>query len=171
MDTLDALPGTATNRLGRWFYRLDENSPFQDLSSRTCAEWIRQQFNVQRPLTLPACPCQFNQATLDKRFFVDYNGTLATRNNGTICAYSIPAVTSRWSQQCCYKDIPGRGKVLFRGPPEGGSPFLIPFTGAPGLSDFEGRDACCNTSSLCSFYYLLRPSRSCSGYMLRRRGE
>lgn len=171
MDTLDALPGTATNRLGRWFYRLDENSPFQDLSSRTCAEWMRQPFNVQRLLALPACPCQFNQATLDKRFFVDYNGTLATRNNGTICAYSIPAVTSRWSQQCCYTDIPGGGKVLSLGPPEGGSPVLIPFPGAPGLSDFEGRDACCNTSSLCPFYYRLRPSRNCLGYMLRRRGE
>lgn len=171
MDTLDALPGTATNRLGRWFYRLDENTPFQDLSRRTCSEWIRQQFNVRRPTTLPACPCRYNQATLDKRFFVDYNGTVAIRNNGTICAYSIPTVASRWAQQCCYKDISGGGKVLSRGPPEGGSPFLIPLPGAPGISDFEGRDACCNTSSFCSLYYQLRPSRSCSGYILRRRGE
>ena len=167
IDMIDQRLGSA-NEFGIWHNRLDAN-PILDLPGKKCYDWYRQQANVRIP-QLPPCPCTFNQATLDKRFFVDYSGTVAIRSNQTICAYSIPVIISRWVQQCCYTDSPGGGKVLVLGPREGGGPFLIGLQGSPGISDLKAHDYCCN-SSLCALYYQRRPSRNCNGFSLRRRGK
>jgi len=164
---IDQRNGNA-NQPGVWFLRLDAN-PVLGSPGRNCYNWYRQQANVRIPQLTP-CPCTFNQATLDKRFFVDYNRTVSFRSNQTICAYSIPVIISRWVQQCCYTDSPGGGKVLAQGPREGGGPFLIGLQGFPGISDLRAHDYCCN-SSLCALYYQRRPSRNCSGFSLRRRGK
>lgn len=165
MDMIDQQLGS-TNRTGVWFFRLDVN-PVLDLPAKRCYDWYKQQANVTIP-TLPPCPCQFNQAVLDKRFFVDYSKKWAVRSNQTVCAY--PLVTSGWVQQCCYTEIPGSGKLLALGVPEGGSPFLIKQIGYPGITELQARDYCCR-SSLCGLYYRLRPSQTCAGYTLRQRGK
>ena len=167
MDMIDQQNGTAS-QTGMWFFRLDAN-PVVDVPVKKCHDWYKQQVNVSIP-RLPPCPCTFNQATLDKRFFVDYSKTMAIRSNRTICAYSAPLLTNHWVQQCCYTDSPGGAKVLVLGPPEGGGPFLVRRFGLPGIADVQAHDYCCN-SSLCALYYRRRPSRNCSGFSLRHRGK
>ena len=167
VDNLDQRVGNR-NEAGKWFFRLDVN-PVLDLPSKKCSEWFNKQAGITIPVLTP-CPCQFNQATLDKRFYVDYNRTLAKRSNDTICAYSIPLVTSRWVQQCCYTEEAGGGWRPVYGPTQGGSPFLIPLAGLPGISDLQAHEYCCQTP-LCNLFYQRRPSRDCTGYTLRRRGK
>lgn len=101
---------------------------------------------------------------------MDYNQIIAGRSNLTTCAYSLPYLTSRWAQQCCYTDRAGVGRVLTTGQPESGSPFLVGIQGLPIITDLEAQAYCCN-SSLCALYYQRRPSDTCSGYNSRRRGK
>ena len=168
VDNLDQRIGN-TNEAGKWFFRLDVN-PVLGLPGKKCYEWLNNQAGIRIPVSLPPCPCQFNQATLDKRFYVDINRTLAKRSNNTICAYSLPLATSRWVQQCCYTEVAGGGRLPAYGQPEGGSPFLIPLVGLPGISDLQAHEYCCRTP-LCNLFYQRRPSRDCTGYSLRRRGK
>lgn len=157
-----------TNLTGVWFFRLEMNS-ILSLAGKKCNEWSRQRTGRISP-TLPPCPCLFGQATLDKRYFVDYNQTVSKRGNGTICAYSLLSGSRRWVQQCCYTELPSGGKVLSSSPPESGGPYLIALPGSPLISDADGHEFCCS-SSQCPLYYSLRPPRSCFGYTLRRRGK
>lgn len=166
-DTIDQRLGNS-NRHGVWFFRLDI-SPVLDLPAKKCYTWLRQQGLIRVPQLRP-CPCTFNQAIADKYFFVDYNQIIAGRSNLTTCAYSLPYLTSRWAQQCCYTDRAGVGKVLTTGQPESGSPFLVGIQGLPIITDLEAHAYCCN-SSLCALYYQRRPSDTCSGYNSRRRGK
>lgn len=163
IHTIDQRIGNS-NVPGVWHFRL-ENNPILDLPSKKCNDWVRQQRTVTIP-PLTECPCQFNQAVLDKRYLIDYDRKLVERSNTTICAYSIPVAGSRWVQLCCYTS----GGVLSVGPKEGGGPFLLPSSFVPGISDAEGHKYCCN-SSQCGSYYQHRPSDVCSDYVLRRRGK
>ena len=165
-DTVDERLGN-TNRHGVWFFRLD-NSSVLDLPAKKCYTWVRQQGLLKVPQMRP-CPCTFDQAVADKIFYVDYGQKIAGRSSQTICAYSLPYLVSRWAQQCCYTELPGVGRILTLGQPEGGSPFLIGVPDLPLISDLEAHDYCCN-SSLCALYYQRRPSDTCSGYNSRRRG-
>ena len=166
-DTIDERLGN-TNRRGVWFFRLDNNTVL-DLPAKKCYTWRRLQGGITVPELRP-CPCTLNQAVADKKFYVDYGQKIARRSNQTICAYSLLSLVSRWAQQCCYTEVPGAGRVLTLGQPEGGSPFLIGVPGFPLISDVEAREFCCN-SSLCGLYYQLRPSDDCSGYNSRRSGK
>lgn len=166
IQRIDQLIGNS-NRPGVWFFRLERN-PILSLAGKKCNEWSGQPTSAIIPTLLP-CPCRFSQAAQDKRFYVDYSQTVSKRSNGTVCAYSFPSTSNRWVQQCCYTDIPGVGKVLTLGPPEGGGPFLTVLPGFPEISDSDGHEFCCS-SSQCSLYYSRRPSRDCTGYRLRRRG-
>ena len=167
IQNVDQMMGN-TNLTGVWFFRLERNAILSS-AGKKCNEWFRQQNRVTIP-ALPPCPCLFGQATLDKRYFVDYNQTVSKRGNGTICAYSVPSRWSRWVQQCCYTDLPSGGKVLSLSPPESGGAYLIAPPVSPLISDADGHEFCCS-SSQCSLYYSRRPSRSCIGYTLRRRGK
>lgn len=167
IQNIDEMMGN-TNLTGVWFFRLEMNSILSS-AGKKCNEWSRQRTGRISP-TLPPCPCLFGQATLDKRYFVDYNQTVSKRGNGTICAYSLPSGSRRWVQQCCYTDLPSGGKVLSLSPPESGGPYLIALPGSPLISDADGHEFCCS-SSQCSLYYSLRRPRSCIGYTLRRRGK
>lgn len=167
-DTVDQRLGN-TNRHGVWFFRLDNNTAL-DLPAKKCYTWSRQQGIIIAPEIRP-CPCTFNQAVADKQFYVDYGQKIAWRSSQTICAYSLPSLVSRWAQQCCYTQVPGAGRVLTLGQPEGGSPFLIGVPGLPLISDVEAHQYCCNSSSLCGLYYQRRPSDDCSEYNTRRSGK
>ncbi|XP_078352256.1 mucin-like protein, partial [Oculina patagonica] len=166
-DTVDERLGN-TNRHGVWFFRSDI-SPVLDLPAKKCYTWFRQQAQVSVPQVQPSCPCTFNQAIADKRFFVDYNQRIAGRNNLTICAYSVPFTASRWAQQCCYTLRPGVGRVLTLGQTQGGTGYLIGVPGIPIITDLEAHGYCCN-SSLCALYYQRRQSDDCDDYVPRRRG-
>lgn len=144
-------------------------NPVLDLPAKKCYTWTRQQANIRVPRIRP-CPCTFDQAIADKNFYVDYNQKIAGRGNLTTCAYSVPYITSRWAQQCCYTERPGAGRVLAIGQPEGGTPFLIGISGLPIITDLEAHQFCCS-SSLCARYYQLRPSDTCSRYDNRREGR
>ena len=167
-DAVDERPGN-TNRHGVWFFRLD-NSSVLDLPAKKCYTWIRQQGVISAPELRP-CPCTFNQAVADKRFYVDYGQKIAGRSSLTICAYSLPYLVSRWVQQCCYTELPGVGRVLTLGQREAGSPFLLGVNNLPLISDVEAHHYCCNSSSLCGLYYQRRPSDDCSEYNSRRSGK
>ena len=154
---IDEIPGN-TGQNGEWYFNFTSSEAANP--SRLCHKWS-QDHTKFRPYLLGnlSCPCTYEQALLDWRFWFGYFWGVSSMQHCATFVFS----QLQGTVECCY-DFDGSLIVDSR---YGGSFFRynpLFYYQQHLLDDRQPRQHCCIDSNLCQLYHLHRLPSQCSQY-------
>lgn len=146
-----------TGRNAEWYFNFtsrENTNPY-----RLCRRWSHEQIGSYYVPSSLSCPCTYQQALLDWRFWFGYFWGVSSQPHCATFLFSQRQSTT----ECCY-DSNG---TLIVGPNGGGSYFQynpLFYYQQHFLKDHLPFEYCCIESRLCQLYYNHRPSSDCNSY-------
>ena len=153
---IDQIQGN-TGYSGKWYFNFTSSEATNPY--RLCYKWSHEQTRSYYIPSSLSCPCTYQQALLDWRFWFGYFWGVSSRPHCATLLFSQQQRTT----ECCYDS---EGSLII-GPNGGGS--YLQYSPLFNYQQYFMADSlpyeyCCIQSKLCQLYFEHRPSSDCYQY-------